>query len=240
MSTILHGGTSQPDKSLDRFARWQARAREPGLTVLLALELLAIFVFIPLWGLSVYRLGSLEVSVAALVIVAAIAAIAPGRGWVILMIAVSAISVATVYLRAVVPTERSEVIYLLAALSFLTVITVIVGILVFRGGRVTAHRVQGAIVVYLHLALIFVYLYGLLLVFAPSAFGEALVATDASVGAKLVYFSFTTLATVGYGDIVPLHPFARSLANLEGIVGQLYPATLLARIVTLEVAGRGK
>ena len=61
---------------------------------------------------------------------------------------------------------------------------------------------------------------------------------DTSVGDKLLYFSFTTLTTVGYGDIVPVHPFARSLANLEAIMGQLYPATLLARVVTLSVAAR--
>jgi hypothetical protein len=44
------------------------------------------------------------------------------------------------------------------------------------------------------------------------------------------------LTSVGYGDIVPLHSFAHSsLANVEAIIGQLYPATLLARLVTLEL-----
>jgi hypothetical protein len=47
-----------------------------------------------------------------------------------------------------------------------------------------------------------------------------------------------TLTSVGYGDIVPVHPHARSLANDEAIIGQLYPATLLARLVTLEIADR--
>jgi hypothetical protein len=43
---------------------------------------------------------------------------------------------------------------------------------------------------------------------------------------------------LGYGDIVPIHPLARSLANLEGVIGQLYPATLLARLVSLEIEHR--
>jgi len=47
-----------------------------------------------------------------------------------------------------------------------------------------------------------------------------------------------TLTTTGYGDVVPLHPFARSLATLEAVIGQLFPATLLARLVTLELQGR--
>lgn len=56
--------------------------------------------------------------------------------------------------------------------------------------------------------------------------------------ADLVYFSFTTLPTTGFGDIVPIDPFARSLANLESVIGQLFPATLLARLMTLEIEHR--
>jgi voltage-gated potassium channel Kch len=56
--------------------------------------------------------------------------------------------------------------------------------------------------------------------------------------ATMLYFSYTTLTTTGYGDIVPVSPLARSLANLESIVGQLYLATAIARLVTLELQGR--
>jgi Ion channel len=51
-------------------------------------------------------------------------------------------------------------------------------------------------------------------------------------------FSLTTLTTTGYGDIVPIDPFARSLANLESVLGQFYLAVTVARLVTLELAGR--
>ena len=46
------------------------------------------------------------------------------------------------------------------------------------------------------------------------------------------------MTTTGYGDISPLHPVARAMCNLEAIFGQLYPATLLARLVTLEIEHR--
>ena len=59
-----------------------------------------------------------------------------------------------------------------------------------------------------------------------------------SVVSNFGYFSFVTLTSVGYGDVVPVHRCARSLANVEAIIGQLYPATLLARLVTLEIADR--
>lgn len=55
----------------------------------------------------------------------------------------------------------------------------------------------------------------------------------------VLYFTVVSLTTVGYGDITPVHPVARSLAVLEALTGQLYPAILLARLVSLEVQTRG-
>ena len=54
----------------------------------------------------------------------------------------------------------------------------------------------------------------------------------------MLYFSFTTLTTTGYGDIVPLDPFARSLANLESVIGPFFLAITVARLVTMELAER--
>jgi voltage-gated potassium channel Kch len=51
----------------------------------------------------------------------------------------------------------------------------------------------------------------------------------------LVYFSFCTLTTVGYGDVTAVDTFARSVAMLEALTGQLFPAVLIARIVSMEV-----
>jgi hypothetical protein len=104
---------------------------------------------------------------------------------------------------------------------------------VFEPGRITYHRVIGAILLYLTIGLVFVALYSMVGALSPRAFNGVSVAIRTSLPSDLVYFSFTTLTTVGYGDIVPVHPFARSLSNLEAIIGQLYPATLLARLVSL-------
>ena len=56
-----------------------------------------------------------------------------------------------------------------------------------------------------------------------------------TLSSTMIYFSFGTLTTGGSGDISPIHPFARSLVNVESMIGQLYPATLLARLATLEI-----
>jgi len=220
------------------FTHWREWAREPALTALLVLELLVIFVLIPLNGMSMFATRSINVHLASLVVVAAVALIAPHRTALVLTLLAAAAGWVAEAFRYEWPSDLSTLVILLAVLGFLSVLTGVVGRVVFGPGRVSAHRVQGAIVVYLHMALVFTYLQAVVLFFAPGAFGDGLIATDPAVGGKLLYFSFTTLTTVGYGDIVPVHPFARGLANFEAIVGQLYPATLLARLVTLEIASR--
>jgi hypothetical protein len=110
---------------------------------------------------------------------------------------------------------------------------------VFAPGKVTYHRVIGAVLLYLNIGLIFVALYFFVALGIPKAFtGLRPVQDNLPVAGDLIYFSFVTLTSTGYGDIVPVHPFARGLANVEAIIGQLYPATLLARLVTLEMESR--
>ena len=68
---------------------------------------------------------------------------------------------------------------------------------------------------------------------APDSFT---VHPEGSGFAEWVYFSFVTLTTVGYGDITPVAQGARSLAMLEALVGQLYPAVIIARLVSLQTS----
>jgi hypothetical protein len=115
--------------------------------------------------------------------------------------------------------------------------------LVLRAQTVTGDIVSGALCVYLLIGLVWAFLFMLLESIHPGSFriGEGTtIAADTvpprSVFLSLfVYFSFVTLATVGYGDIVPLTGPARGLATLEGIIGQFYIAVLVARFVGLYI-----
>lgn len=109
---------------------------------------------------------------------------------------------------------------------------------VFAPGQVTYHRVIGAVLLYLTIGNIFVGLYGVTCLLAPGAIAGIDSAAHLKFGSDLIFFSFTTLTTLGYGDMVPVHPIARSLSSLEAIFGQIFPATLLARLVTLELESR--
>ena len=106
----------------------------------------------------------------------------------------------------------------------------------FAPGRITYHRIMGAILLYLTIGVTFVALHLRGLADSGFIFGHALKDTP-TFASTMVYFSFGTLTTAGSADISPLYPIARSLTNVEAMIGQLYPATLLARIVTLEIEG---
>ncbi len=122
-----------------------------------------------------------------------------------------------------------------SALLALFLVTVIVAVRVFSADMttVTADRVVGAIVLYLLLGIIWAAAYDLVALHVADAFSG--VAPTGSGPQRWLYFSFVTLTTVGYGDIVPVAPAARSLAALEALVGQLYPAIILARLVSLQI-----
>jgi len=116
---------------------------------------------------------------------------------------------------------------------------------VFAEGPVTAHRVQGAVAVYLLIGLVFGSIYALILQINANAFEMAEIVVTGTPrdvyegdSGRMMYFSFITLTTVGYGDISPVAEVARQFAVLEGLLGQLYPAILLARLVSLQVSTR--
>jgi hypothetical protein len=121
----------------------------------------------------------------------------------------------------------------------LSTLTALVLTQVFRNGPITSYRIQGAIAVYLLLGLIWTSAYELAYRVLPaSLYFQAGAAGGPRLVHGLVYYSFVTLTTVGYGDITPTHPVTRSLAMAEALVGQLYPAILIARLVAMELASR--
>jgi Ion channel len=106
--------------------------------------------------------------------------------------------------------------------------------IVFGPGRVTAHRVRGAIALYLAIAIIFAWLYRLITEAVPTAFsGLKFVAGQQGALSPFLYYSLTSLTTLGLGDITPVNAFARSLTVLEALLGQIFPAVVLARVLTL-------
>lgn len=118
------------------------------------------------------------------------------------------------------------------------ILEIVVLVRVMAQPRVTRQSVFGAICGYLMLGYLFAFVYAVLTYFNPSALnigGQSLgVEHAANVQrrlSELAYFSFVTLTTVGYGDIAPVSPVARSMAVLEALAGQLYLAAFVARLI---------
>jgi len=217
---------------------WRDRIRDPMLTVLLVVEMCAIFLAAPLAakGLPVAQAVADTLVLAVLIIVVLLSQKWGAIFLILLGLAVTAAS----YL----PSEEWSPISIAMfrrggnILAF-SALTWVVAHAVYAPGRITFHRLQGAIVIYLTLATIFAAAYSLIWELNHSAFANLVAPAGGpeEVG-NMLYFSLTTLTTTGYGDIVPVDPFARSLANLESVIGPFYLAITVARLVTMELADR--
>jgi hypothetical protein len=150
------------------------------------------------------------------------------------------VSLVSGWLGQLVAAPEVRITFHVSTILFLTLTAGGVLANVLRAGRVTPHRIQGAVAAYLLLALIFAFAYSLTEILAPGSFHLPAPIVAAPAGAErmgeLVYFSFVTLTTLGYGDVTPASPSARTLATLEALVGQLYLAILIARLVSLQIA----
>lgn len=111
---------------------------------------------------------------------------------------------------------------------------------VFGKGRITTDRTAGAIAVYLLLGLLWGLVYGVVAATDPGALKgiEPFTLSESGAQQDYIYFSFVTLTTLGYGDILPVSSVAKTLAWIEAVVGQLFLAVTIARLVSLEISHR--
>ena len=112
--------------------------------------------------------------------------------------------------------------------------TILVGFAVFRKEAVQPDRIYGGISVYLLIGIVFSVIHHRIGEQNPGAYQSTMngaLPTQTFAWHDFLYFSFSTLTTIGYGDLVPMSGRARSTALLEGIIGVLYPAILIAKLV---------
>jgi Ion channel len=203
---------------------WQERVREPSLSVLLCGQIVVLFVAGPLLSARILSFAVMDGLQVLLLLIASFTL--PRRSKVRLLILLCAAVIVWMLYAAPNP-HLGLLLHTTATLS----ITVAVAQAVFQAPQITRHQLLGAVVVYLNLALLFVGAYDSINQAFPGAFITS--SQTALQPGELVYFSLTTITSTGYGDILPVHPLARSMANLEAVIGQLFLAILLARLVSL-------
>lgn len=108
------------------------------------------------------------------------------------------------------------------------------------GSEINANRIVGAVCVYLLLGVIWAMAYTIIEMISPGSFSGFSPIVDLGWDSEWLYFSFVTMTTLGYGDILPVSATARGFAYMQAIVGQFYIAVLVAGLVGAYVSKRNR
>jgi hypothetical protein len=206
--------------------------KESGLSSMLLLLFIMQFIVIPLFGNRPFFMVLLTFFWT-LLLTAGIFALAKNKKQAILMSVIPFLFVICNWV-----TIHSTNIVLEIIDLFLTIITVLMLIImvlikVFEPGPINAYRILGSIVVYMLLAHLWCIIY--LFIFNQIEGSFQLTVSAFKINSDLanfMYFSYITLTSTGFGEIVPLHPIARSVVQLEAVIGILYPVILIGRLVS--------
>jgi hypothetical protein len=219
------------------FTRLRERYREAGFSVILALLATIIFVVSPLAGtgrLSAEVAEALRFGLAA----TAILVVTRNRLFGALVAATFVVSFACrLWLKSGAAGEAAHLANIGLTIAFDLAVAWTVAHAAFDGGRITVHRIMAAVILYLYVGLVFAGFYRLAAELLHPSFSGL---TPLGGLGDLIYFSLGVLTTSGGGGLTPVHPFIRSLVSLESVIGALYPATFLARLVTLHGAASAR
>lgn len=198
---------------------------------LLLIALSALLVGYPYFGDT--RAGAMAGGLASLAALTAGVYAHRANRWVFLTASALAVASVVASVRAFAAGVRGDPIVEGTFTAFYAFMTVTVFLEFIRTRRVTSDTIYGAVCAYLLVGLTFANLYDLIETLQPGSF-QTNVETGAPVEMRwrtLVFFSFMTLTTIGLGDVTPTTTQAQSLVTIEGVIGVLYVAVLVARIV---------
>ncbi|MEQ8674615.1 MAG: potassium channel family protein [Aggregatilineales bacterium] len=132
----------------------------------------------------------------------------------------------------------AQLITYLVIIAFQTVVTKVMIQYIFISRVVNREVIYAAVAVYFLLGAIFVPIYGIIETITFHTMDGAHAISDSTVAAgqpipwqTFIYYSYATLTTVGYGDVLPVTMWARSAASLEAIIGVMYVTIIMARLV---------
>ena len=174
-----------------------------------------------------------------LVLASCLRAISRTRGFFLFMVAFPLLNLMVGSLEMVTqrePEEFQALVLILRAAYFVVVFFSIMRY-VLDDTPVTGDKICGAIAAYLVMGVAWTFVYTLFYQVDPTSFDvpEALLAKTTINSTWAFYFSFTTLTTLGYGDITPLKSGVQSYAVLQAAIGQIFLAVIIARLIALHI-----
>ena len=211
---------------------------DEGLSALLVVLMVYIFVLHPIEETDLAGVFWVEI-LFALVLVAGVWAVWNGRGPAVIFSATVGIAEVVRWYHWMAPSAGLAPWAPLSSSVAIGLLMFLVLTHVMSPGPVTRHRIEGAVAVYLLIGFMWGQAYDFFQVLVPGCFQfPSRVVGPSAQSRTLLYFSFTTLTTLGYGDVLPVHPAARSLAMVEALIGQLYPAILIGGLVSLHISSK--
>jgi hypothetical protein len=225
----------QKQKRPRMFPFW---VEDRGLSFFLAL-LVLITVFVPMVRLSRSGRIGLDLIFALMLFSGAIATIRH-RILLYLIVAVTVLEFAADLIVEFNPSLGHRGLDTAVKISGMAILAVMTLRHTFRPGPTSVHRVMGGVAAYLLIGLTWAFGYKLLMERLPDAihFQSFVSGTPTGEPSRLIYFSFSTLTSVSYGDAYPVHRIAHSLAMAEALIGQLYPSILIATLVGMSLQAR--
>jgi voltage-gated potassium channel len=208
----------------------------------LLISLVVIFVLSPF--ISPYFYGPTILNIiGATVLLSATYAVSRRRSFLIFALSMSIFSIAATVWLAAVPNHWLVIISHGSLVIVIVFFAVAILSYVLGSGKVTWDKIYGAICAYLLLGFAWTFAYSLIEETQPGSFTFSASSVPHDIVSRVMqlrYFSFVTLATVGYGDIVPVSAAARTTALLEAMLGQFYLVALVGRLVGLHIVHSGE
>jgi hypothetical protein len=166
------------------------------------------------------------------VLITAVYAIGFGRKQLFTAIALGGFAFVGIwYVLFIEPRYYLAILSVICRISFNVYVIFLILVSLFRVKQVTFNTIYGAVSVYLLIGTTFSMLYTLMETLTPGSFF-----IDETRSLDFVFFSFTTLTTLGYGDITPVSAYARTATSLQAIIGVLYTAILISRFVGIYIS----
>ena len=210
-----------------------ARRPHPGNFVYLFAALLVFAVGAPVLEVSLPTLGGLfaEVSLS-LTLVIALWSLRASRPVFVAGLVLIAVNVVATVVWLLAGRGVADVAAHLSGLAFLALAAAVALRAIFLPGPVDLNKVTGSLCVYLLIGIAWAELYQLLHAYDPSSFAGVEQQQGHALSWRFLYFSFVTLTTLGYGDVLPLTIYAQTLTAMETVIGQFYLAVLVAVLVS--------
>jgi hypothetical protein len=208
-----------------------------GLTIIFILLCISNFLVIPFFGHQGTLIHLLTRIIWFLLLIAGITTLAENKTQMRNFSIIPVLLVITTILESIIDYKILYYFGFAIDLAVFVLLIVMVLIKVFEPGSITVHRIIGSIVVYMLIGDVWAQLYHFIYINIPGSIQFPAVDVEGGVTTSaFLYFSFTTLTTTGFGDILPLNPIARTLLMIEQMIGVLLPVVLIGRLVSL-IAG---